>query len=54
MINRKVILYDHLAKKSSFMDKHKSEFKLKKVNLDSMPEYLIKNVEKYKTWFDLN
>ena len=54
MINRKIILYDHLAKKSSFKDKHKSEFKLKPVNLDYMPDYLIQNVEKYKTWFDLD
>ena len=54
MISRKVILYDHLSKKSSFKDKYKNEFQLQTTYLDAMPDYLIKNVEKYKNWFDLN
>ncbi len=52
MIERKVIEYDHLAKKNS-PDKHGHEFKLKTVNIEkNLPEYLVANKDKFKKWFD--
>ena len=54
MIDRKVIEYDHLAKKSS-SSKHGHEFKLKPIAIEkNLPDYLVKNVEKFKQWFDFD
>ena len=51
-IERKVIEYDHLAKKNS-SEKHGHEFKLKTVNIEkNLPEYLVANKDKFKKWFD--
>ena len=54
MIDRKVIEYDHLAKKSS-ANKHGHEFKLKPVQIEkNLPDYLVTNVDKFKKWFDFD
>ena len=54
MIDRKVIEYDHLAKKNS-ANKHGHEFKLKSVSIKkNLPNYLVNNVDKFKNWFDFD
>jgi len=50
-ISKGELPYDHSAdKKSSVKDKFSNIVKLEK-NLDHLPEFLIKNKEKYKSWF---
>jgi len=50
-INNKEVFYDHLADKES-PDRWNDNYKLKKIDLDYLPKYLIKNLEKYKEWID--
>ncbi len=49
-IKNKLVFYDH------FSDKDKNRFekknKLENANKDILPEYLVKNLEKYKRWID--
>ena len=45
-----VVFYDHLADKSS-KKKWNFDFKLKKIQDSLLPEYLIRNKNKYKDWF---
>ena len=51
-INNREMFYDHFADKSS-TNKWKSNHKLKTVDLNNLPKYLLDNKEKYKDWFDL-
>ena len=51
-INNREVFYDHFADKSS-ANKWKSNHKLKTVNLNNLPKYLLDNKKKYKDWFDL-
>ena len=51
-INNREMFYDHFADKSS-ANKWKSNHKLKTVNLNNLPKYLLDNKKKYKDWFDL-
>ena len=48
-IKRK-ILYDHSAKQEE--DKYTGSQSLKKINNSILPEYILKNLEKYKDWLD--
>ena len=50
-IENKEVFYNHLADKNS-KDRWNDNYKLKKVNLDCLPKYLIKNSEKFKEWID--
>ena len=47
----KKVMYHH------GMDKKKNKWgegeKLEKINMDNMPEYIKKNIEKYTSWLDL-
>ena len=49
-IKNKLVFYDH------FSDKDKNRFekknKLENANSEILPEYLVKNLEKYKKWID--
>ena len=49
-VKRKVIIYDHKAKSSSF--KFKNEIKLITLDIKFMPDYIQKNIIKYKDWLD--
>ena len=49
-VKRKVIIYDHKAKSSAF--KFKNEIKLITLDIKFMPEYIQKNILKYKDWLD--
>ena len=49
-INNGVVFYDHFADKKS-KDKWKNEYKLKTIENDFLPSYLIKNLNNYKEWF---
>jgi beta-1,4-mannosyl-glycoprotein beta-1,4-N-acetylglucosaminyltransferase len=51
-INNKTVFYDHFADKSS-KNKWDYNYKLKNINMDLLPKYLIDNNEKYKEWFDI-
>ena len=52
-INNRIVDYDHLADKStSAKDKLNRNYKLKIADNSLLPEYLIKNREKYSEWFD--
>ena len=52
-IKNKFINYDHLLDtKSSNDKKQNNRFDLTKVNLDILPNYIINNLEKYKSWID--
>jgi len=50
-INKRIVNYDHRADKTE-SEKYKANYKLKVVNDDLLPKYLILNKEKYKNWFD--
>ena len=50
-ISRKIVNYDHFADKNK-TDKNKFEYKLKKVDNKILPDYLQKNQNFYKEWFD--
>ena len=52
LIKRKVIDHDHLADQSEF--KYANEFKLKRFSLESLPEYISNNIEKYKNFIDID
>ena len=49
-IKDKEMFYDHFADKSS-INKWKSNYKLKVVDDDILPDFLIKNKNKYSEWF---
>ena len=51
LMNRKIINYDHFAKKDS-KNKQFNEFKLNTTTLDDMPKYLRDNYKSYIDWFD--
>ena len=52
-IKNKFINYNHLLDtKSSNEKKQNNRFDLTKVNLDILPNYIINNLEKYKSWID--
>ena len=52
-IKNKFINYDHSAdRKSSDEKKQNNMFYLTKVNLDLLPNYILENLEKYKSWID--
>ena len=51
LMNRKIINYDHFAKKYS-KNKQFNEFKLNTTTLDDMPKYLRDNYKSYIDWFD--
>ena len=52
-IKNKFINYDHLSDtKSSNEKKQNNRFDLTKVNLDILPNYILNNLEKYKSWID--
>lgn len=50
LISRKVIDHDHLA--DSKTNKYGKEFFLKNYELHKLPDYLVKNKEKYKNYLD--
>ena len=50
MVAERKILYDHSAKQEE--DKYTGSQKLKKINNSILPEYILKNLEKYKDWLD--
>ncbi len=52
LMNKKVINYDHKAKKNKF--KFSKQFKLQTISLDSLPDYIKNNKEKFKDWIDVN
>ena len=49
-INNGIVFYDHLADKRS-KDKWKNNYKLKVIENNLLPNYLIKNLNNYKEWF---
>ena len=52
-IKNKFINYDHLLDtKSSNEKKQNNRFDLTKVNLEILPNYILNNLEKYKSWID--
>ena len=50
-INKKKVLYDH-SKDKSQKNKWLSNESLKKVNLETLPTFIINNKSKYKQWLD--
>jgi len=50
-IKEKTVMYDHN------IDKRKSKYgqgkKLKTTKMDIMPKYIVKNIQKYKSWLDI-
>ncbi len=50
-IKNKIINYDHSLDKSA-KNKNKSEYKLKKIDQNMLPDYLSLNKDKYGEWFD--
>ena len=51
MVANRKILYDHSADQKEF--KWTGSKTLKKISLDSMPDYIKNNYEKYKDWLDI-
>ena len=52
-IKNKFINYDHLLDANSSNEKKQNNrFELTKVNLDILPNYILNNLEKYKSWID--
>ena len=54
MIKNKYIHYDHKADKKDLQKRWSKEVKVKlqKVDDQALPQYLVKNKEKYFNWFD--
>ena len=50
-INKRIVNYDHQADKT-ISEKYGAKYKLKIIEDDILPKYLILNKEKYKDWFD--
>lgn len=50
-IDNRIVNYNHLADKSD-SNKYTAEYKLKLVNDEILPKFLVENKEKYKNWFD--
>ena len=49
-MNNKTIDYDHTAKKNS-LDRFGST-KLEKININILPDYILKNIKDYQNWID--
>ena len=49
-INQGLVFYDHFADKNS-KEKWKNDYKLKVIENDLLPSYLIKNQDNFKEWF---
>ena len=49
-IREGIVFYNHFADQKD-LNKWNFNYKLKKINDDFLPEYLIKNKNKYKDWF---
>ena len=50
-MENKIVAYNHKLDKNK--NRHKNfEYKLKRIDELYLPEYLIKNKDKYKIWFD--
>jgi len=52
LMKEKRVMYDHSVDKKG--NKWKKGRKLKQTKIDEMPEYILKNIEKYKSWLELN
>ena len=50
-IDNRIVNYNHLADKSD-SNKYTAEYKLKLVNDEILPKFLVENKDKYKNWFD--
>ena len=50
LINEKRVMYDHNVDQKGYKWSGKS--KLKKINDNLLPSYVLHNVEKYKNWLD--
>ncbi len=50
-IKNREVFYDHLADKKS-QNRWNDNYKLKKINLDHLPKYLIENLGRFKEWID--
>ena len=50
-IDKKIVNYDHSADKTE-NEKYKANYKLKVLNDELLPNYLISNKKKYKDWFE--
>ena len=50
-IDNRIVNYNHLADKSD-SNKYTAEYKLKLVNDEILPKFLVENKDKFKNWFD--
>ena len=50
-VKNRELFYDHFADQSS-ANKWDNSYKLKKINLNLLPKFLIENKNNYKEWFD--
>ena len=50
-MNDKIVFYNHFADQKD-RNKWKNNYKLKKIDLNLLPDYLVKNKQKYKDWFN--
>ena len=50
-IKNKEMFYDHFADQSS-ISKWRSDYKLKKYDLNLLPKYIVDNQNNYKEWID--
>ena len=51
-VKNKELFYNHFVD-SSNQNKWESDYKLKKIDINNLPKYLIKNKSKYIEWFDI-
>jgi beta-1,4-mannosyl-glycoprotein beta-1,4-N-acetylglucosaminyltransferase len=51
-VERRELFYNHFAD-SSNKNKWESDYKLKQIDINNLPEYLISNKSKYREWFDI-
>ncbi len=52
LIKRRVIDHDHLADQSEY--KYSKEFELKRFPINNLPDYISKNISKYKNFIDID
>jgi len=50
-IEQKTVFWNHFVDKEKFQERWNYDYKLKKINNDLLPQYLVNNLEKFKEWF---
>ena len=51
-IKEKKVFFNHFMDKEKYKERWEYDYKLKKINNNLLPEYLVSNLKKFNEWFD--